>query len=469
MLDKTGNDPTFKSKKVQLMHAKAIKIQDLLGGTDAMRKAGALYLPKEDAESAKSYSKRLNMSVLKPVLKDTLKQMVGRTFANELITEKIADELKGFLHNFNLKGRNIDNFCADWFHDAMAYGASYVVVDFPTLPEARTIADDKKLGVRPYAVHVRNADVLGWKFETRGDKEVCTQFRYQSEVTEPDGLFGEKVYQQITVLESGSVVIYRKTDDGWVEHSKTELSIKGQKLDYVPVVAFVPEPISTFDGVPVLEDLADLNIRHWQLRSDLDYLVHFTSVPLLYYKGEQNIKEITAGVGNLLTIGSDEELGFVEHSGSAIESGTSWLKNLEDDMNAAGAKLLARTKIAMTDSQAKEEKNKEMSLLRHYANLFEGALDQALKLMCLWLGSNSDSHIEISGNLEADNTIDSLNVVLNLHSSDIISKQTTFEEAKRRGVISNQADWEIELKRLESENNATTPPALDFSHDDDKG
>ena len=46
MLDKTGNDPTFKSKKVQLMHAKAIKIQDLLGGTDAMRKAGYLYLPK---------------------------------------------------------------------------------------------------------------------------------------------------------------------------------------------------------------------------------------------------------------------------------------------------------------------------------------------------------------------------------------------------------------------------------------
>ena len=205
------------------------------------------------------------------------------------------------------------------------------------------------------------------------------------------------------------------------------------------------------------------------MRSDLDYLVHFTSVPLLYYKGEQNIKEITAGVGNLLTIGSDEELGFVEHSGSAIESGTSWLKNLEDDMNAAGAKLLARTKIAMTDLQANEEKTKEMSLLRHYANLFEGALDQVLKLMCLWLGSNSDSHIEISGNLEADNTIDSLNVVLNLHSSDIISKQTTFEEAKRRGVISNQADWEIELKRLESENNATTPPALDFSHDDDKG
>jgi len=86
-------------------------------------------------------------------------------------------------------------------------------------------------------------------------------------------------------------------------------------------------------------------------------------------------------------------------------------------------------------------------------------------MMSKWLSSNEQSHVEISGNLETDDTVEGMNVVITLNTNDIVSRQTVFEEAKRRGVISNQADWEEEKKRLEAEQDAVNAPQMDFNND----
>lgn len=460
-----NENPCIESGTVTRMRAKNAKIDALLGGTGAMRKAGRSYLPQEEAESDKKYALRLNMSILYPAFEQTVAQMVGRTFAKPLIVEKVASGLQDYLSNIDFKNNDIDSFCSRWFYDAMAHGSSYVIVDFPTAKENRTIDDVKRLGLRPYFSHVPFASVLGWRSEMRDNVEVCTQFRYKSVVIEPDGEFGEKIIEQVTVMNPGMVTVYRQSDSGWVKHSEAEQKVNEQRIDSVPVVAFTPERVGFFEGRPVLENLADLNIRHWQARSDQDYLVHFISVPLMYYAGESDIQKVIAGVGNMLQLMPDDKIGFIEHSGRAVEAGWAALDRIESDMKIAGAKLLTRTKLAMTDTQAKEEQSKEISLLRHYANLFESAVDAALHLMSMWQSSSETSHVEISGNLESDDTVDGMNVVMTLFSNDIISNQTTFEEAKRRGVISSQADWEEEQKRKAAEQDAITPPAMDFSDD----
>ena len=85
--------------------------------------------------------------------------------------------------------------------------------------------------------------------------------------------------------------------------------------------------------------------------------------------------------------------------------------------------------------------------------------------MSRWLSRNEQSHVEISGNLESDDNVEGMDVVITLNTNDIISKQTVFEEAKRRGVISNQADWEEEKKRLEVEQDSINMPLMDFNDD----
>ncbi|HDR0728216.1 TPA: DUF4055 domain-containing protein, partial [Pasteurella multocida] len=115
------------------------------------------------------------------------------------------------------------------------------------------------------------------------------------------------------------------------------------------------------------------------------------------------------------------------HSGNAIGAGKESIKELESQMLVAGAKLLIKNIIAMTESQARDEQGKEISQLRLYANKFEDALDLALEYVGFWLGIENVGNVEISGNIDSE--IDpnaSLDMVIKLNSAGVISTQTTF-------------------------------------------
>ena len=132
-------------------------------------------------------------------------------------------------------------------------------------------------------------------------------------------------------------------------------------------------------------------------------------------------------------------------------------------MQAAGAKLLTRTKLALTDSQARDEQGKEISLLRHYANLLEDAIGRLLDMMGRWAGIEDAGVVEISGNIDADyNPVTSLDVLLKMNTAGAISDQTLFDEAKRRGVVSDIADWGTEKERLKQEAESAEPAGMMF-------
>lgn len=453
-----------KNAAVADMHVQTAAIRALMGGTAAMRKAGKTYLPQWPQEEDAAYQNRLTTSTLLPVLRETVGQMVGRVFFRDIDTEKVAPELLPLLGNIDLKNNALPVFCSAWFTDALAYGAAYAVVDYPQTDGGnRTLADDKARGLRPYCVLVRNKDVLGFRSEERGGMEVCTQFRYRQSVTVADGEFGDTVVEQINVLEPGRIRRYRQDGDGWTLESESVMSIGGVPLDIVPVVEFTPEKSGFFAGRPPLLELAYLNIKHWQSQSDQDNITHYVRVPLLAYSGSDDIHAVTAAAGNMIALGSEGSLQYVEHSGAAIQAGAAALEKLESDMQAAGAKLLTRTKLALTDSQARDEQGREVSLLRHYANLFEDSVARVLDIMARWSGIKDGGTVEISGNIDADyNPADSLDVLLKMNTASVLSNQTLFEEAKRRGLVSNMAEWKEEQARLQAQAESAAPPAMDF-------
>ena len=129
-------------------------------------------------------------------------------------------------------------------------------------------------------------------------------------------------------------------------------------------------------------------------------------------------------------------------------------------MQAAGAKLLTRTKLALTESQARDEAGREISLLRHYANLLEDAIGRVLDMMAAWQGLDDGSAVEISGSIDDNgNPESSVDVLVRMNAAGVLSNETLFEEAKRRGLLSDYLKWEDEAARLDSQSAA----GLDFS------
>ena len=99
-------------------------------------------------------------------------------------------------------------------------------------------------------------------------------------------------------------------DGKWLIHSEADQSRNGEPLGFVPVVDLVLEKTGFFAGRPPLMELAYLNVKHWQSQSDQDNIVHYVSVPLLQYRGSEDVQNVVAAAGNMISVGADGELNY---------------------------------------------------------------------------------------------------------------------------------------------------------------
>lgn len=445
------------SPEMMKLHLEAKIIDDLLGGTKTMRDAGETYLFKMPLEEGAAYKNRLQRSTLHPALSETLSQMCGRVFFKPINTSAVNEKIKTeVLTDVDMDGNNLDVFASQWFYAALAYGVSFVLVDFTRTENAKTKADEKAQGARPYFVHITPQSVLGIKCERINGKKQLIQFRYKEYVAVDDGEFGTKLVEQINVYEIGKVRKFQLSgngkDENFLQVDEATLTANSKPLSFIPIVPFITKKTKHFMiGQPPLMELAHLNIKHWQSQSDQDNILNTVRVPLLARTGVEDDSPMRIG-NSVVDLPRDANLFYVEHTGAAIKAGQESLKELEGQMRVAGAKLLDKTILAMTDSQAREEQGKEISLLRLYANLFEDAIDLALEYVGVWLGIDETGNVEIGGNIDSDfdpNT--SMDSVIKLQASGNLSKQTTFNEAKRRGLLGDNVKWEDEQARLEAE------------------
>ncbi len=450
-----------KTKEVEAMHGAGRIVRDLLGGTRRMRECGATYMPCFSLMPPEMHKNIIAKATLYPALSETLKAMTGRVFFRGVDTGNVkVNAISALFGDMDLRNRDIHTVAADWFEDALAFGVSYMLVDYHNAPAARTRQDDAALGLRPYCVPIKNSQVLGWKTVMVGGREVLSEFRFIQEWLDENG----NEIHQITKWGIGRVSTYRQTPSGWMLHHETTVSANGKPLTRIPIVALQLEGVGLLGGRPPLADLAYLNVKHWQAQADYDNLVHYVSQPLLVGTGFDMHNEVFQAGNNLITLPENASLRYVEHGGSAIAAASEKIAKIEADMATAGAKLLQRAAMAMTESQAVDERGKEVSRLRVMANRCEDAVGQMLDCFGMWLGLTPEQigTVEISGNIDVEiNPAAGFAEILKLHTAGIISTQTAFDEAKRRGLLSETVGWDDELMRLngqEQRNGFDYPP-----------
>jgi len=448
-------DVSTKMKAVADMEANWRLVDDLNGGTSAMRSAGEKYMPRWPMEDRQDYDARVKVATLFPAYSETIATMTGRVFAKPLqVGEDVPEGIAGnILSNVDLEGRNIHVFGRDWFESALNYGLCHVLVDYPRTEAARTKADELASGARPYLVQIKPAQVLGWRSQKLAGVEQLVQFRFQEAVTEVDGEFGEKVVEQIRVLEPGRCRLYRKNKDGvWALHDDFATS-----LPSIPLVTLYANRTGFMQGKPPLLELAHLNVKHWQSQSDQDTILHTARVPLLarigaeqrYDDNGQPAADMQIGK-SLIDLPAGGDLKYVEHGGAAIQAGQESLAALEEQMKTAGAKLLTKTVLSMAESQAKDEKAKEVSQLGMMAQNLEDSLDRVLDYCAKWMGLGDDGgHLGVEADLDADNApAQTMEVLLKMVVASTLSNETAFNEAKRRGLVSDDLDWATEQERI---------------------
>jgi hypothetical protein len=204
---------------------------------------------------------------------------------------------------------------------------------------------------------------------------------------------------------------------------------------------------------PLLDDLADVNIAHWQSQSDQRQILHVARVPILFGSGLPDDKPIVISTSQA-TISSEPtaDLKWVEHSGAAIGAGRQDLKDLEFQMEAHGLQLLVNQAGGQSATGAVLDAAKETSILSMTADALQDCLEQALQWMADYASEGAGGSVKVNKDFAA-NILDAqeLQLLLAAVNTGNMSRETFISTLVNRGIIADSVTPEDEAQRIEDE------------------
>lgn len=458
-------------------------IGTLLEGTEAMRAAGEAYLPRHQEESNASYAARLGAATLLNMVEITLDMLAGKPFSTPLVLSEDADpKFTEWAEDIDRQGNNLDVFARRWFRDGLAKGVSYVLADAPRVGETegvRTLADDRSQNFRPYLVHVAPEDVIFMSATVVNGTEVLTHVRILETELVRDG-WAEREVRRVRVLNPDGGELYE-----WVEakgNAKGEwrkVEEWSSDLGYIPLFAFYAQREGLGLAKPPLLDLAYMNVRHWQLDSDLNNTISVACFPMLAMSGvdagSNNESVMRLGPNQILATRSESgKFYYVEHSGSAIESGEKKLKHIEELMASYGAQFLRSKPGDLKATVRALDSAEALSQLQAMTLTFKDVLETALAAMAD-LGAVEAPTVELEADFGLNAPEDAgFAAIEKARERREISRSTYIGELKRRGGLSEDYDADADLEVIAAEDAELLASTLDLDpaggeDDDDDG
>lgn len=470
----------------------------LLGGTETMRNAGKEYLIQHTGEVEDRYRERLVQATLWNQLEITLGGWIGRPFRDPLkLNDDVPKEITKLSDDIDQLGTNMDTFARSWFLSGVSKAFCHVLIEQPQVQEREdgeplSKADINRQGIRPYWCLIEADEVIFARIKVVDGQEVYTHVRIHECTMEedPEDEFDEVLVERIRVYDrvgdTVTVTVYRRDPKKDTE-SKEGWPMEGQPIDLgidvIPMITFYANRQGFLLGKSPLQDLAELNRRHWNSQSDQDNILTVSRFPILAASGVASIdggdslsgdpqpgsdfsgrtKGTVIGPYNVLV---SEEVGskyyYVEHKGTAIKSGQESLELLEAKMAAYGSEFLKKSPDRQTATARAMDSQESVSPLQAITLNFIDAMQSALALTAKWMNLSSDEGkvdekfhggtvtiVTDFGPEEA--TMVDQKLLHEMQKARVISGKTMRKEAKRRGVLADDFDEAENKKELQEE------------------
>ena len=200
-------------------------------------------------------------------------------------------------------GSDLDEYARRILMCSLTYGQSHILVDYPAPSGALSLAEERSQNRRPYWIEVDPTNLLGWRLDRESNYGNLIQARIAEKAVLPDGDFGEKVYDQVRVIEPGSYRVFRKKDEIDAMYDVDDNSYMGEfstgttdqeyklvesgtfSLGEIPLVTIYSGKTENLVSKPPLLDIAYLNLAHFQRQADLIHSLHVASQPMLVMEG----------------------------------------------------------------------------------------------------------------------------------------------------------------------------------------
>jgi len=411
-----------------------ILIEDLLQGTYGMRKKHRRYLPQEPRELDESYDNRLARSVCPPYYMRLERMLAGMLTRKPVRLDDTADVIREQLFDVDLQGNDLNVWTYETTRKMVRYGHVGVLVDAP--------AD----GGRPYWVTYTPRQILGWRTEQQEGQQVLTQLRLAEMVTVPDGDFGEKAVEQIRVLMPGEYQLHQRNDDGEykiVNEGRTSLSKIPFSVAYAQRHGFM-------ESRPPLEDIAELNLKAYQVQSDLDNQLHISAVPMLAFYGfPTSAEEVSAGPGEAIAFPADGRAEYIEPEGRSFDYQFRRLEQLALQINELGLSAVLGQKLSAETAEAKRiDRSQGDSTMMVIAQNVQDMIDNCLQFHADYIGNNTapgSAYVNrdfLGARLEPAD----IQSLLQLYTAGTITQETLLTELAEGDVLGDDFNVDAELE-----------------------
>lgn len=409
-------------------------IEDLLQGTYGMRKKHRRYLPQEPRELDESYDNRLARSVCPPYYIRLERMLAGMLTRKPVRLDDTADIIREQLFDVDLQGNDLNVWTYEAARQMVRYGHVGTLVDAP--------AD----GGRPYWVTYTPRQILGWRTEQQEGRQVLTQLRLLESVTVPDGDYGEKAVEQIRVLTPGEYRIHQRQDNG-----EFKVTDEGRtSLSEIPFSVAYAQRHGFMESRPPLEDIAELNLKTYQIQSDLDNQLHISAVPMLAFYGfPSSAEEVSAGPGEAIAFPAEGRAEYIEPQGRSFEAQFRRLEQLALQINELGLSAVLGQKLSAETAEAKRiDRSQGDSTMMVIAQNMQDMIDNCLQWHAAYLGNATaagSAYVNrdfLGARLEPQD----IQALLQLYTAGTISQETLLTELAEGDVLGDNFDVDEELE-----------------------
>jgi len=307
--------------------------RDLYSGGERLRQNAAEYLVRRQKEPGEVYQERLNRVFYENytgsiidwyaatlMRREPVMLFEGGDASTKLFYNVLADDC-------DLRGTNLTEFFRRRFVDALVYGNSYTVIDFPrTTGAVLTRGEEDALGQsRAYLVDYTADEVINWNYDQTGGLEwvvMRTSVLQQSRVTD---VKWEKETRWI-YYDRENFQVFRRTSDSTpiepVDQGRHALAPLGR----VPLFE-----MRMSEGLWLMNKAALLQLEHFNKSNALSWALTMGLFAMPVVFSERPFQQIV-GESYYIQLGKDDRFGWTEPDGKVYQIAADNLVRLKDEI-----------------------------------------------------------------------------------------------------------------------------------------
>ena len=369
------------------------RCRDAAAGLDAVRKAKTKYLPKLSGQDDSEYRGYLKRADFYAAMGASIQAHVGQVFrkAPKIEVPAAGEE---WLDDITLSGVSAAALMQEAYAELDEVGRFGLYVDM-----APKEAEGEPL--RPYLVLVPAENVISWRTENRGGKQILNRVVIREdadEVSEDDEFVIQKTLQYRVlelVGETYSVQVYRKPreSEDFVPYGPPVYPDKrGQPFGKIPFWFGNASGVTTRVDRPPLMEVADIALSIWRNSADIENGFHYVGIPTPVVAGFPVTTELRIG-SNVAWVSDDPgaKASMLEFSGQGLNGLAEHIERKKKDCATFGSRVLEGQKAAAETADAVRLRHSgETASLVTMVDVLDSTFKAALGFLYEWAGLAGD-------------------------------------------------------------------------------